>query len=109
MVNQSSYERNVNILTCLASCEKGPWLNLRQVQTYMPGTRVDREIIREFLEDQVTIGNVDKREAKNEKATFEYIILEKGRNVLATFHNLHPDLKFVLGWKPSDNTKEERL
>lgn len=108
MGNQASFERNVNILSCLAYHESGPWLNARQVKTYMQGKNVDREIIRQFLEDQIIIGNVEKREAQNEKATFEYKITEKGTQVLQTFYSLSPDLKYVLNWKPLDKKRDIR-
>lgn len=68
----------------------------------MQGKTVDREIIRQFLDDQVIIGNVEKRDVKHEKHRFEYQITEKGRKLVNDFLNLNPALKRLLDWKPND-------
>ena len=106
MVNQSSFERNLNILTCLETHESGPWFNVRQIQTYMFGTRVDREIIRLFLEDQVKLGNVETRDPENSQAKAEYQITEKGRKVLQIYYQMNPDLKDILNWRPPEKKKD---
>jgi len=97
---QTPLERNLTIILYLKKND-GDWKNKNEIATYSKGHGLQRKRLDDVLEGLTERGLIDKQEAVNPQAKWEYKITEKGKQVLGTYLALlsDPDMKFFAGVK----------
>ena len=100
LFKQTPLERNLTIMIYLKKND-GNWKNKNEIATYSKGHGLQRKRLDEFLDGLLQRELIEKREADNPQAKFEYKITEGGKKVLRTYLELlnDPKMKFFAGVK----------
>ena len=97
---QTPLDRNLTILLYLKKFD-GEWKNKNEIATYSKGHGLQRKRLDEVLEGLVEKGLLDKQEAENPQAKFEYKINDAGKDTLGKYLAIleDPAMKYVAGIK----------